>query len=74
MTQLILERFTTISGITPEEVHQIGLDEVKQLRQKMTALATKLGFQNLTFKNFTEQMKNNQSQLFKRFHNFLSLI
>jgi hypothetical protein len=38
-----------------QHFHQIGLDEVRQLRENMTSLAVKLGFKNLSFKEFTHQ-------------------
>ena len=63
---MLLEFYTTIPGITPEEVHQIGLDEVKQLREKLTGLAVKLGLPGLTFKEFTQKMKANETHFFKR--------
>ena len=64
---MLLEFYTTIPGITPEEVHQIGLDEVKLLREKLTGLAVKLGFKDLAFKEFTQKMKTNQTHFFKRY-------
>ena len=64
--QTNLEYYTTIPGITAEEVHQVGLDEVELLRRQMTSLAESLGYKNLSFKEFTQKMKNEQSQFFKR--------
>ena len=42
-----LIRRTTTTNLTPEQIHQIGLDEVKRDEAEMLAIAQKLGFQNL---------------------------
>ena len=40
-----LVRWYTTQDVTPEQVHQIGLDEVKRLNDRMTDLRKSLGFQ-----------------------------
>jgi uncharacterized protein (DUF885 family) len=37
-------RQQTTTTLTPDQIHQIGLDEVKRIRAEMTALATKAGY------------------------------
>jgi uncharacterized protein (DUF885 family) len=42
-----LIRRTTTTGLTAEQIHQIGLDEVKRDEAEMLAIAQKLGFKDL---------------------------
>jgi len=37
--------WTTVPGLTAEQVHQIGLDEVARIRGEMLAIMAKIGFQ-----------------------------
>lgn len=48
---------TTNTDLTPEQIHQIGLDEVKKDEADMLAIAKKLGFQDL--KTFNASLKTN---------------
>jgi uncharacterized protein (DUF885 family) len=48
---------TTTTDLTADQIHQIGLDEVKKDEAEMLAIAQKLGFQDL--KSFRESLKNN---------------
>ncbi len=52
-----LIRRTTNTDLTPEQIHQIGLDEVKKDEAEMLAIAKKLGFQDL--KSFNTSLKTN---------------
>jgi uncharacterized protein (DUF885 family) len=52
-----LIRRTTNTDLTPEQIHQIGLDEVKKDEAEMLAIAKKLGFQDL--KSFNASLKTN---------------
>ena len=52
-----LIRRTTTTNLTPEQIHQIGLDEVKRDEAEMLAIAQKLGFQDL--KSFRASLKTN---------------
>ena len=52
---LVRERTTT--NLTPEQIHQIGLDEVKQDEAEMLAIAEKLGFKDLA--SFRASLKSN---------------
>jgi len=54
--QYLLRR-TTTTGLTAEQIHQIGLDEVKKDEAEMLAIAQKLGFQDL--KSFQASVKSN---------------
>ena len=48
---------STTTNLTPDQIHQIGLDEVKTDEAEMLAIAQKLGFQDL--KSFRESLKSN---------------
>ncbi len=50
---------TTTTDLTADQIHQIGLDEVKKDEAEMLAIAQKLGFQDL--KSFRASLKT-QSQ------------
>jgi uncharacterized protein (DUF885 family) len=52
-----LIRRTTTTELTAEEIHQIGLDEVKRDEAEMLAIAQKLGFKDLA--SFRAGMKAN---------------
>jgi uncharacterized protein (DUF885 family) len=48
---------TTTTDLTVEQIHQLGLDEVKRDEEEMLAIAQKLGFQDL--KSFRASLKAN---------------
>jgi uncharacterized protein (DUF885 family) len=50
-------RRTTTTDLTPDQIHQLGLDEVKRDEAEMLAIAQKLGFQDL--KTFRASLKTN---------------
>ncbi len=50
-------RQSTTENKTPEEIHQIGLDEVKRDEAEMTAIVKKLGFNDI--KSFSAALKTN---------------
>jgi uncharacterized protein (DUF885 family) len=52
-----LIRRTTTTDLTADQIHQIGLDEVKKDQADMLAIAQKLGFQDL--KSFRASLKAN---------------
>src|ERR1019366_7697765 len=52
-----LIRRTTTTGLTAEQIHQIGLDEVKRDETEMLVIAQKLGFTDL--KSFRASLKAN---------------
>jgi uncharacterized protein (DUF885 family) len=52
-----LIRQTTTTDLTADQIHEIGLDEVKKDEAEMLAIAQKLGFQDL--KSFRESLKSN---------------
>jgi len=52
-----LIRETTTTDLTAEQIHQIGLDEVKKDETEMLAIAQKLGFKDL--KSFQASLKDN---------------
>ena len=63
--QRYLEYQTTIEGITPEEVHNIGLDEVKRLQKLAVKIAEEeMGIANATFKKVATILKEDPKQEF----------
>ena len=52
-----LIRRTTTTDLTPEKIHQIGLDEVKRDEAEMLVIAQKLGFADLA--SFRASLKTN---------------
>jgi uncharacterized protein (DUF885 family) len=48
---------STTTNLTPEEIHQIGLAEVKQIEAKMLGVVNQLGFKDL--KSFSESLATN---------------
>ena len=48
---------TTISNLTPDQIHQIGLREVKRIQAQMLEIARHEGFQDLA--SFRESLKTN---------------
>ncbi len=52
-----LIRRTTTTDLTPDKIHQLGLDEVSRDEAQMLAIAQKLGFQDL--KTFRASLKTN---------------
>jgi uncharacterized protein (DUF885 family) len=54
--QFLIRRSTT-ADLTPERIHQIGLDEVKRDEAEMLAIAQKLGFADLA--SFRASLKSN---------------
>ena len=64
--QAYLESHTTIKGITAEEIHNIGLDEIAKLKSDMmNVVHDDLKMPNLTFKEFFEKIKVDEQQKFK---------
>ncbi|HEY3705628.1 MAG TPA: DUF885 domain-containing protein [Terracidiphilus sp.] len=54
--QFLIRRETTLK-LTPEQIHQIGLEEVKRDEAEMLAIAQKLGFKDLA--SFRASLKDN---------------
>lgn len=48
---------TTLSNLTPDQIHEVGLREVTRIQAEMLAIAQREGFQDLTA--FRESLKNN---------------
>jgi uncharacterized protein (DUF885 family) len=51
-------RRMTTTDLTPDQIHQIGLDQVSQIESEMLAIAQKLGFKDLASLN--EHIKNDR--------------
>lgn len=52
-----IKHFTTLD-LTPEQIHQKGLDEVKRIRNEMAVVIEKTGFEG-SFEEFTDFLRNN---------------
>jgi uncharacterized protein (DUF885 family) len=48
---------TTLSSLTPDQIHQIGLKEIDRIQAEMLVIARKEGFNDLA--SFRESLKNN---------------
>ena len=63
--QTYLESHTTINGITPEEIHNMGLDEITRLKSEMMKVVNEeLKMSNVTFKEFFQILANDKLQEF----------
>ena len=51
-----IKRYTTILGLTPDEIHEIGLDEVSRIRGEMMAIIAELEFDG-SFDEFVEFLR-----------------
>jgi uncharacterized protein (DUF885 family) len=47
---------TTLTGLSPEQIHQIGLQEIERIRAEMLALARRAGFADLA--SFRDSLHN----------------
>jgi uncharacterized protein (DUF885 family) len=56
-------RFHTTLGLGPDEIHQIGLDEVKRLSAEMTELKAKAGFRG-SLNKFYADLRTNSKHFF----------
>ena len=66
-------RSFTTTRLTPDEIHRIGLDEVKRIREDMMQVIAELGFDG-TFQEFLEYLRtdpqfyfDNRDDLFKEY-------
>ncbi len=50
-------KVSTTTDLTPEQIHQVGLSEVKRIEEEMLAVARKLGYQDL--KTFNASIQSN---------------
>jgi len=57
-------RYNTTTGLTPQEIHDIGLKEVKRIRAEMQAIIEKLGFRG-SFIEFAKFLHSDQKFYFK---------
>jgi len=56
--------FENFNFCSIDEVHQIGLDEVKDLREKMLKAAKKLNYKDMELNQIFETVRNDKSQQF----------
>ncbi|XP_054713071.1 uncharacterized protein LOC129222580 [Uloborus diversus] len=59
-----LAHHLTDSTITPEQVHAMGISEVERISEEMDQVISSLGL-NMTRQEFSEQLRNDQSNFFK---------
>ncbi|HEY1232941.1 MAG TPA: DUF885 domain-containing protein [Candidatus Binatia bacterium] len=57
-------RYNTTTGLTPQEIHDIGLKEVKRIRAEMQAIIDQLGFRG-SFAEFVKFLHSDQRFYFK---------
>ena len=57
-------RHNTTTDLTPQEIHEIGLKEVKRIRAEMQAIIDKLGFRG-SFTEFTKFLHGDEKFYFK---------
>ncbi len=60
---VLVRRLTTTSR-SPEEIHQLGLDEVKRIEAQMLTIAREIGF-NGTLQEFAHSLEQSPEQHFK---------
>ena len=65
---------TTLPELTAEEVHQIGLQTVKELRKNVSDVAKKLGKGDLEFLDFVKYIQDLPEQRFDTKENLLAYI
>nr|WP_316643855.1 DUF885 domain-containing protein [uncultured Roseateles sp.] len=58
-----LVRQNTTTALTPEQVHQLGLQQVERLRKEMEAIKTEVGFTG-TLAQFIDQLNQDPKQYF----------
>ena len=63
--QACIDYHTTVSGFTPEAIHNIGLSEVKELRDKVKQASIDLGYGELSFEDFIIKLKSEKEQYFE---------
>jgi len=52
-----LEYHTTMSGLTPEYIHEMGVKEVENVKRKMLEVATQLGFGRQDITSFLQDIR-----------------
>jgi len=65
MYEACLVHHITISNVTAEEVHQIGLADVAELKETALKLAEELGYPNMTLKQVAEAIRAREDQQFE---------
>ncbi|MCG8409148.1 MAG: DUF885 domain-containing protein [Phycisphaerales bacterium] len=56
-----LAKHHTTTALSPEEIHQLGLDELKRIHAEMLKIAREVGFQG-DLRSFIEQMRTDPAQ------------
>ena len=63
--QAYLDSHTSIKGITPEEVHNTGMDQIEKYKKEMMMVVRdELKMPNITFKEFFEQLRKDKKHDF----------
>ena len=69
-----LEWSTTMSELTAEEIHQIGLEAVEELRKNVSDVAKQLGKEDLSFLDFVKWVQELPEQKFSTKEDLLAYI
>ena len=59
----LLARQHTTTELTPDELHQIGLDDLQQIHLEMQAIMRRRGVEGATIRQFTEQLTRDPDNL-----------
>lgn len=59
----LLARQHTTTELTPDELHQIGLDDLQQIHLEMQAIMRRRGVEGATIRHFTEQLTRDPDNL-----------
>lgn len=68
-----LEFYTTIEGITADEIHKIGLDEIAGLKKSMMDVMKSLNL-DMTFKEFSAYIRESPDQTFETQQELLNYV
>jgi len=52
------------TSLTPEEIQNLGFEEVQQIKEQVMANINEMGL-NMTFREFADQLRNDETQQFK---------
>ena len=71
----VLEYYTSVKGITPQEVHQIGYDSIADSMEQVSELAVQLGLPaNTTFRELVQFARSRPDQMFRSKMEFFDFV
>lgn len=62
--QTCIDYFTSLKGVTPDEIHQIGMDEIETLKKGAQRSAVMLGMGHLNFTEIANKLRNDKDNKF----------